>query len=416
MNKFEFKLKQHTPLIHFQHDQAGATLRASEVKPKLDTFLIEKLLKDQSIDYNYYDELENGSDRYVNSREAFFRQSINPETQDQKKWLNWLIGKGSNNHVALNYKVQIISKDQAPYRLPNVRLISDADKTAIVSHDIYLCIKSFEKELVELIKKSINEFFCLYNFGNRQNKCWGGFTTEHITNTNEFENILKLSGKDVFKLNINQDSFNQDIYNTLLNKWRLLKSGNNYPYMKSMLFQYMCLVKNIRWEKRAIKKAINSDRTNFPNRLLYTHKPIDCTDNLENEYNEWQDNPEIDYPYRFVRLLLGLPEHYEFRTENPNFLYQVTFNSENEVKRFKAPVTFKWFNRTIYAIAEEIPDYLLSERFFFYVQIKERVGNKWIVRGKPINIINNGLQTPQSFNLNYFLKEYLTRVGFVILN
>lgn len=27
------KLKQHTPIIHFQWDQKGATLRATELKP-----------------------------------------------------------------------------------------------------------------------------------------------------------------------------------------------------------------------------------------------------------------------------------------------------------------------------------------------------------------------------------------------
>ena len=42
MAKLTVKLKQHTPLIHFQHDQDGATLRATELKPKLDKFLIEK--------------------------------------------------------------------------------------------------------------------------------------------------------------------------------------------------------------------------------------------------------------------------------------------------------------------------------------------------------------------------------------
>ncbi|HEC99336.1 MAG TPA: hypothetical protein ENN18_03005 [Proteobacteria bacterium] len=41
------KLKQHTPIIHFQHDQKGATLRATELKPKLDRY-IDKL----SIYYN----------------------------------------------------------------------------------------------------------------------------------------------------------------------------------------------------------------------------------------------------------------------------------------------------------------------------------------------------------------------------
>ena len=44
--KLEFKLKQHTPLIHFQHDQSGATLRATELKPKLDKFVLMKIGKD----------------------------------------------------------------------------------------------------------------------------------------------------------------------------------------------------------------------------------------------------------------------------------------------------------------------------------------------------------------------------------
>ena len=37
--KVEFTLKQHTPIIHFQSEQAGATLRATELKPKFDRFL-----------------------------------------------------------------------------------------------------------------------------------------------------------------------------------------------------------------------------------------------------------------------------------------------------------------------------------------------------------------------------------------
>ncbi|MFK5976154.1 MAG: hypothetical protein QM493_06565 [Sulfurovum sp.] len=43
MSKFKvnFTLKQHTPIIHFQSDQMGATLRATELKPKFDKFLIK---------------------------------------------------------------------------------------------------------------------------------------------------------------------------------------------------------------------------------------------------------------------------------------------------------------------------------------------------------------------------------------
>lgn len=43
MYRLQVKLKQHTPLIHFQWQQEGATLRASEVKPKLDRFIISLL-------------------------------------------------------------------------------------------------------------------------------------------------------------------------------------------------------------------------------------------------------------------------------------------------------------------------------------------------------------------------------------
>lgn len=42
-HQHSFILRQHTPMIHFQHKQAGATLRPSELKSKLDRFIIGKL-------------------------------------------------------------------------------------------------------------------------------------------------------------------------------------------------------------------------------------------------------------------------------------------------------------------------------------------------------------------------------------
>ena len=43
MKTLKVTLKQHTPLIHFQHDQYGATLRASEVKPRFDKYLTQTI-------------------------------------------------------------------------------------------------------------------------------------------------------------------------------------------------------------------------------------------------------------------------------------------------------------------------------------------------------------------------------------
>ena len=46
MQRLIFELIQHTPIIHFQAKDMGATLRASEVKPKLDKFILKEYKKE----------------------------------------------------------------------------------------------------------------------------------------------------------------------------------------------------------------------------------------------------------------------------------------------------------------------------------------------------------------------------------
>ena len=104
MYKIEFTLKQHTPIIHFQHDQDGATIRATEVKPKLDQFIFEKLTGKLAFD----------------ARKEFFRL-LNDGTEEQKSWRQWLVGKGRDlksnlrpnelsialSHLSFDYKLKI---------------------------------------------------------------------------------------------------------------------------------------------------------------------------------------------------------------------------------------------------------------------------------------------------------------------
>ena len=85
MYKLEIKLKQHTPLIHFQYDQEGATLRASEVKPKLDKFILTRLGKEHGY----------AADKAYDAGKEIAKQ------------YGWLVGKG--DHPALDYKVSIES-------------------------------------------------------------------------------------------------------------------------------------------------------------------------------------------------------------------------------------------------------------------------------------------------------------------
>ena len=48
MIKLKFSLKQITPMIHFQDDD-GATIRATELKPKLDRFILSWLAYEKEV-------------------------------------------------------------------------------------------------------------------------------------------------------------------------------------------------------------------------------------------------------------------------------------------------------------------------------------------------------------------------------
>jgi hypothetical protein len=242
--KLEFTLKQHTPIIHFQSDQAGATLRATELKPKFDRFLLE-----------------------------------------QVKDIPFV--KNANGSKSLDYKVKISTTGRAEKNLPNSFMFfannvikEDKDKKYMLKNSsIKVEFFSFNSDVLEAIKKHFEAFMLISNFGARSTKGYGSFVKE-IAN---YEEILKKYYPIVFKIsNPNMNDW-ETVVDTLHKK---LKAGINFrAYHKSLLFQYMCS-KNIRWEKRKIKQE-------FPQvaKSKDGHAPIDC-------------NPKFDF--RYVRAMLGL--------------------------------------------------------------------------------------------------------------
>ncbi len=246
MSKFkvEFTLKQHTPIIHFQSEQLGATLRATELKPKFDRFL-KKYAFDGEIPQEY------------------------------------LIDKEKD---ALDYKVKIITNGNIEKSLPNSFLffannaIKDPkDKTYMQKvQSIKVELFSFKTKLLEIIKQNFEEFMLVTNFGSRSTKGYGSFC-KPLQNS---ERVLKKYYPIVFKINnANVQRWEEKVDTT----HKLLKSGINFKsYSKSLLFQYMC-TKNIRWEKRKIKEE-------FPS-LAQGKEPVDC--HLKKEY-------------RYIRAMLGL--------------------------------------------------------------------------------------------------------------
>jgi len=242
--KIEFSLKQHTPLIHFQSEQSGATLRATELKPKFDRFLLEQV---EGVPFV----------------------------------------KNANGSKSLDYKVKISTTGATTRSLPNSFMFfannvikEDKDKKYMVKvSSVKVEFFSFNTTIIEHIEKLFEEFMLISNFGARSTKGYGSFSKQK-ENT---ETILKKYYPIVFKIsNPNMNDWESSV-DTLHKK---LKSGINFrAYHKSLLFQYMC-TKQIRWEKRKIKQE-------FPQiaKSKDGHAPIDC-------------NPKLDF--RYGRAMLGL--------------------------------------------------------------------------------------------------------------
>lgn len=394
--KLEFTLRQHTPLIHFQHDQEGATLRATEVKAKLDRFLCQRLIGDA-------------------------QQNPLPLLKQNPVWRTWLIGGSEAKAPAFDYKINILDLDPEP----------EQGQTALITRDdigfwkksrkgLKVKIFTYHLELKSTINECIHSFFALNNFGKRQSKAWGSFFP--TTNEALFSDYLLESGKPIYEYNGEVSGNPNSFYARVTEVWRLLKSGKNVnnDYRKALVFKYAS-EKGLRWDKRRIKKDILSliESGSLRHTLISQRDPIDSTrfedgcDPVGEIYSDQQDNPDFQGEYRFVRAMLGLPELYEFQAGD-QYIHQVSFSSP-DVERFKSPVTFKVCNRRLFAILDSIPESMFSKSFSVSVKSKPRSGNRSIIG--PVDMPST-LITPSKgeFDLEEFMDKYFQCLNFERIN
>lgn len=332
MHTLTVKLKQHTPLIHFQHSQQGATLRASEVKPKLDRFLIEN---SENGDFETWKELLVG---YSEKNEGVLREKFD-----------------NNNFKALDYKIIIEPNERIDLNLnPREQWNQQKQRNMWVTDDFPLVLsnmggKDTQEELVgfsmydnvkmkfvskhegllEYIADWIDLFFAERNFGQRQDKGFGSFSVIKVNDEKKSYPKDDLSGTYYLKLVSNQIGQNMSsfimLFSTIDFYWKTLKSGINYTrngqfpqrYIKSFLWKYLN-DNNYTWEKRRIKQEFN----------LLTNREVNDNEN----------------PASFARALLGCPDKFEYR----NFDKVVSVNHINQtdceedlISRIPSPIIFK---------------------------------------------------------------------------
>ncbi|MDP3437112.1 MAG: hypothetical protein Q8S04_07695, partial [Bacteroidales bacterium] len=322
MKKLIFKLKQHTPIVHFQPDLKNSTLRASEVKPALDRFIIErsgglKKLKERSPD--------------------------------------WFVKNSDSS--ALNYKMRISQTTEKGVIKNNPNYFGDKSKNLVFGEGDAECILHIHSDSLAFVitKDLLMEFFLINNFGCRKTKGSGSYTLssyymqgESNESINENENLVfikKISYcyKDVIlneylsftlKDDDNNDINKKIVFGVINYYWKRLKSGINYTddnestkslqgeYKPSFLRDY---IKNYRWEKRWLKEEFM--------KLKKTAGSLD---------------------EKFARAMLGLPSKFSFLdkgrlkkyspTENKialNYSFDVTVKAPEGIDRIPAPITFK---------------------------------------------------------------------------
>ena len=292
MNTLTIKLKQHTPLIHFQHDQEGATLRASEVKPKLDKYILTQL---------------GGGDYEKGKAEA--------------KAKGLLVGKG--DHPALNYKMRIVAEKE-PYE--HEVTIVNAKKMAVFHDEINITVFSHYQKVIEKINQYVSDFFIVYNFGFRQSKGYGSFTVTEIDGMVRNDNGSKilLESDEYDKVIIRDINLNTPIpvVLNLTQSKSLRESAKRQKDLSKEIKKAKTI--NVEVDKTALNtqfcygnyrssiiKAIDrkkeeiNDRTKYPQINSYNYGDEIITNLERNKRNEILDEIHKTFQYNYFEQILN---------------------------------------------------------------------------------------------------------------
>lgn len=388
-------LKQHTPLIHFQHNQYGATLRASEVKPKLDRYIIEK------IGNGSYDDVE-------------LKKRVKKEHE------SWFVKK--EGVYALNYKLSIKAKDlnicqiegyfgynqkgkpnPAPMFFGNMekkteKKTSFQKKFFSKSNKLILTIVCLNDEILDVILDNLFLFFMHTNFGTRQSKGYGCFSWDE----DDWEQTMKKNGRNFKQIPILNSPYftsgndEKKLFQEMEWFYKAIRSGINDCfgekfYMKSLMFVY-AKEKHQQWEKKTIKSVFYD--------FFSDNEEDDLADKInEKEIAKHPDNNDIltytsenEGEYLFKDCLgLSTKEQWKKPIINESgildyddffILSKSTVKSKKiseTIQRMKSPIMLKPIKEKdgkykVYILSSAIPDGYLGSKFYLSVDCCEDEG------------------------------------------
>jgi hypothetical protein len=384
--KRTFELVQHTPLIHFQRD-TGATLRSTEVKAKLDSYLLSKA---------------NDEEKAL-LKKCLINPENNPDTGLDYKMHIAVQDKGERTPIGKN------QRGEYPMFFANMgNEYKDGDRVAVLDGQLRVDIFSFHgEELLNIIDRHIVNFFATTNFGMRSTKGYGSFTVigkkPDVKPKFSFT-IATAEWKVAFQyVDLFYKSLRGGINGAMdPNTGRFVKDF----YMKPLLFVYAHDNK-VQWEKRTIKQ---SAKNLFP--LYQQHKDKSWTVKDQNltvheagyrvdaNWPLWQSHTEK----AIVRDVLGLSTDQSWRGygkfkrgEYSATITKTPARGHQDVERFASPLIFKpilendQFRIDVF-VNREIPKEYLGAKFKIEVDGTD-IGGEHPIWAK--------------FDLDIFLRDYV---------
>lgn len=324
--KNTYTLRAQTPIIHFQHNQYGATLRATEVKPKLDRFICDR-----------------------------FKEKIKTE---------WLVNADKN---ALKYKLHFEALGKQ--RLVDLGYKTDYDifyanmgentlKKKGILGNVKMIVVCTIPPLMSLIAESIAEFFAVTNFGTMQNKGFGSYIVEEEKSKYTSKFISDCLKKTYGVAACYMYKPKRTVFKTIKVIYGMMKAGVNYTkfrgpeaYQRSLLFLYM-----------------HTDEYRMGNEKAWMKQngiaPAVSTNGRK--YSENSSEQEAFY----VRALLGVGEYIEFKV-NPDNVKVTIENTDKDsdnkkiIERLSSPIYFKVIDGVVYIVAKRIDENIYGKTFKF---------------------------------------------------
>lgn len=398
----EYKLVQHTPLIHFQHSEPHACLRATEVKPKLDRFLIEQLEKDDRFGDGRWKKWFVG-DGSQQSFDYMMRITPNSEqvdrTQSIENGIERAIARAEHrppnaglHEIHKNYFGNMASGNNIQ---DTVQAIQETFKESLLYKDgLTLTIRCFIPELLTLIDEHIRGFFMMHNFGTRQRKGFGSFTVDISTKPNEPKGF-DLVGKycpNAYYCKLGNDVNADALLDAVWVISAFLRSGFNRGegnYVRGFVFRYFQREKNpLANDKAFVKQQV-----------------------LRNVYNEATRGEHLhpygnNVRYRYVRGLLGTNENSRFcRAPNAHTpVYDIYTHSAEGIERFPSPLLFKPIGKFVFILPQKMPDKIFGSEFYILKKKQEEEYDSKATSDQKLNYLkqeckNRMIKTPTAEEL-----------------